>query len=73
MIVLQVAANTVALAGSRGMGNLFFEKGEFEIMLKFEMADLEPGEYVYVRVVQENYGMAWSSPIWVVEPAADGG
>jgi hypothetical protein len=50
-----------------------FEKGELETMLKFQIVDLGPGEYVYVRVVQENYGMAWSSPVYVVEPAADGG
>jgi hypothetical protein len=50
-----------------------FEKGELEAMLKFRIVDLGPGEYVYVRVVQENYGMAWSSPIYVVEPAADAG
>jgi hypothetical protein len=50
-----------------------FEEGELETMLKFRIADLGPEEYVYVRVVQENYGMAWSTPIWVVEPAADGG
>jgi hypothetical protein len=50
-----------------------FDEGELEIMLKFRIEDLEPGEYVYVRVVQENDGMAWSSPIYVVEPSADGG
>jgi hypothetical protein len=27
--------------------------------------DLAPGEYVYVRIVQEDGGMAWSSPIFV--------
>jgi hypothetical protein len=50
-----------------------FEKGELQAMLKFRITDLTPDEYVYVRAVQENYGMAWSSPIWVVEPLADGG
>ena len=55
------------------VGGELFEKGELETMLKFRIADLEPNEYVYVRVVQEDYGMAWSSPIYVVEPAADGG
>jgi hypothetical protein len=55
------------------LGGELFENGELETMLKFQMADLEPGEYVYVRVVQENYGMAWSSPFYVVEPEADGG
>ncbi|HEY5657399.1 MAG TPA: CehA/McbA family metallohydrolase [Myxococcota bacterium] len=47
-----------------------FEEGELEAMLKFGVADLQPGEYVYVRVVQENYGLAWSSPIFVTDAAA---
>ncbi|MEM7515504.1 MAG: DUF3604 domain-containing protein [Planctomycetota bacterium] len=29
------------------------------------LEDLRGGEYVYVRVVQEDGGLAWSSPIWI--------
>jgi len=29
------------------------------------LEDLKPGEYIYVRVVQQDGGMAWSSPIYV--------
>jgi hypothetical protein len=30
-----------------------------------ELTDLRPGEYVYVRLVQQDLGMAWSSPFFV--------
>ena len=36
-----------------------------EIQLRGEIRDLRPGEYLYVRVVQEDGGMAWSSPFFV--------
>jgi hypothetical protein len=31
----------------------------------WEIVGLEPGEYVYVRVVQVDGGMAWCSPFFV--------
>ncbi len=31
----------------------------------FELEDLEPGEYVYVRAIQEDKGTAWSSPFFI--------
>jgi hypothetical protein len=40
-------------------------EGELELTLQRELSDLRPGEYVYLRVVQEDGGMAWSSPIFV--------
>ena len=38
--------------------------------LRFErmLENLAPGEYVYVRVVQVDRGLAWSSPFFIVEP-----
>ena len=36
-----------------------------EIHLQGEIHDLLPGEYLYVRVVQDDGGMAWSSPFFV--------
>jgi len=47
-------------------------EGELEVMLQREIADLAPGEYLYVRAVQEDRGAAWSSPIFIVEPDAAG-
>ena len=36
-----------------------------EALVSFEIPRLEAGEYVYVRVVQQDGGLAWSSPIFV--------
>jgi hypothetical protein len=36
-----------------------------EVALQRRVEDLEPGEYVYVRAVQQDGGAAWSSPIRV--------
>ena len=39
---------------------------EQEVNLTFVDSDVEPGEhYYYVRVIQKNREIAWSSPIWV--------
>ena len=43
-------------------------EGRFEVALHREVPDLEPGEYVYVRVVQEDGGAAWSSPFFITAP-----
>ena len=39
--------------------------GHWDIESAFEPADLAAGEYLYVRVVQEDEGAAWSSPFYV--------
>ena len=41
--------------------------GELEVALDRELKDLAPGEYVYVRAVQQDGGAAWSSPIYFSE------
>jgi len=39
---------------------------EADVSLEFVDADVEPGEHLYyVRVIQVDGNMAWSSPIWV--------
>ena len=38
---------------------------------RFELSPLEPGEYLYVRVVQTNDGAAWSSPYYGPADASD--
>jgi hypothetical protein len=40
-------------------------EGHWDIETAFEPADLAAGEYLYVRVVQEDEGAAWSSPFYV--------
>ncbi len=39
--------------------------GEQEVILPTLAAELEAGDYLYVRVRQENGGLAWSSPFYV--------
>lgn len=40
-------------------------KGHWDVEAAFEPRDLTAGEYLYVRVVQEDGGAAWSSPFFV--------
>jgi hypothetical protein len=42
-------------------------EGRLEVALHREVEGLAPGEYLYVRAIQEDGGMAWSSPIWITE------
>jgi len=46
--------------------------GRLDFLFESELEDLAPGEYVYARVLQENGGMAWSSPIFLVGDGAGG-
>lgn len=39
--------------------------GEWSVAVRQELMNLEAGDYVYVRVVQQDGGLAWSSPIFV--------
>ena len=41
-------------------------EGRLDVTLQRDVEDLTPGEYLYVRVVQEDGGAAWSSPIFIV-------
>ncbi len=43
-------------------------RGERECALGAELADFQPGEYLYVRAVQEDGAAAWSSPFYFVQP-----
>ena len=49
--------------------NYFVKKGEGKKSLSFDYTDSKPiknGDYYYVRVVQKDGELAWSSPIWIV-------
>ena len=39
--------------------------GLADVETTFQLEDLQPGEYVYVRVVESGDGAAWSSPFFV--------
>ncbi len=45
--------------------------GRWELTAEWRLEALEPGEVVYVRVVQRDGGAAWSSPFRVTGRAAD--
>lgn len=36
-----------------------------EVIANLDLEDLQAGEYVYVRVIQSDNGMAWSSPFFI--------
>ena len=40
-------------------------EGMWDLATTVELTGIQPGEYVYVRAVQEDRGAAWSSPIFV--------
>ena len=40
-------------------------QGQLDFSVRREIGDLRPGEYLYVRAVQEDGGAAWSSPFFV--------
>lgn len=40
--------------------------GKREVEMMYQDQDLTPGtSYYYVRVIQDDHQIAWSSPIWV--------
>jgi hypothetical protein len=41
------------------------EDAVFDLSMSWNLPDLQPDEYVYVRVVQADGQMAWSSPFYV--------
>ena len=45
--------------------------GQLDLQFALDLDELASGEYVYARVVQEDGGAAWSSPVFVREGAHD--
>jgi hypothetical protein len=39
--------------------------GQLEIETAIPFAEPKPDEYLYVRIVQRDGGLAWSSPIFI--------
>ena len=46
--------------------------GRLDLEAERHVPPLAAGEYVYLRVVQQDGGAAWSSPFYGPEPDADG-
>jgi hypothetical protein len=55
----------IDLVRSETVVRTFAGAGSRELSLSEPIDDLEPGEYLYVRVVQVDGGAAWSSPFFV--------
>jgi hypothetical protein len=66
-VVAQAPLDRVELVRSGEIVDGVLTEGRLDVTLQRPVEDLRPGEYVYVRAIQENDGMAWSSPIYVTE------
>jgi hypothetical protein len=66
-VVAETPLERVELIRSGEVVDGVLTEGRLEVSLQREIADLAPGEFVYVRAVQEDQGAAWSSPIFVTE------
>ncbi|MEN8181262.1 MAG: CehA/McbA family metallohydrolase, partial [Myxococcota bacterium] len=58
---LDVVKAGAVLASVEGDG------GEVLSLVAEDREPVQPGEYLYLRVIQEDGGLAWSSPVWVEE------
>lgn len=66
-VVAETALERVDLVRSGQLLDSAPIDGEREAVLDREIEDLAPGEYLYVRAIQQDGGAVWSSPIFVVE------
>ena len=64
-IVAAAPLSSVELIRSGLVIDALEAEGQLELTLQRSLSDLRSGEYVYLRVVQEDGGMAWSSPIFL--------
>ena len=64
-IVAAAPLSSVELIRSSLVIDALEAEGQLELTLQRNLSDLRSGEYIYLRVVQEDGGMAWSSPIFL--------
>jgi hypothetical protein len=64
-VVAAAPLSSVELIRSGVVIDALEAEGQLELTLQRRVSDLRPGEYVYLRVAQEDGGMAWSSPIFL--------
>jgi hypothetical protein len=64
-IVAAAPLSSVELIRSGAVIDALEAEGQLELMLQRNLSNLRSGEYVYLRAVQEDGGMAWSSPIFL--------
>jgi hypothetical protein len=66
-VVAEAPLERVELVRSGELVDGVLAEGRLELMLHREIQGLAPGEYLYVRAIQEDGGGAWSSPIFIGE------
>jgi hypothetical protein len=64
-VVATAPLEGVELIRSGGVVDAILTEGRLDVALQRIVEDLRPGEYLYVRAVQEDGGVAWSSPIFL--------
>jgi hypothetical protein len=64
-VVASDVLDRIDLVRSGSIVQTFPGTGSRELRVTETIADLESGEYLYVRVVQADGGAAWSSPFFV--------
>ena len=68
-LFLQVSATapleSLDFVRSGGAVESFSAAGELDYSASATIDDLRPGEWIYLRVVQQDGGMAWSSPVFI--------
>jgi hypothetical protein len=64
-IVAAAPLSSVELIRSGAVIDQLDAEGRLELTLQRSLSDLRTGEYVYLRAVQEDGGMVWSSPIFL--------
>jgi hypothetical protein len=64
-IVAAAPVSRVELIRSGVVIDALEAEGQLELTLQRGLSDLRSGEYVYLRVLQEDGGLAWSSPIFL--------
>ena len=64
-IVAAAPLSRVELIRSGAVIDQLDAEGRLELTLQRSLSELRSGEYVYLRAVQEDGGMAWSSPIFL--------
>lgn len=66
-VVAEQPLERVELVRSGELVDGVLTEGELEVTLTRDVEDLRPGEWLYVRAVQEDEGTGWTSPIFVTE------
>jgi hypothetical protein len=64
-VVATAPLERVDLIRSGGVADSIATEGLLDVVLQRMVEDLQPGEYLYVRAVQEDGGVVWSSPIFL--------